>query len=73
MTILELEGLLREHLPQNEVLTTKQGRAGVTPFIRNYDFCPACGRGFFLLRVDQIYCSPACKQKAYRARKAARR
>lgn len=73
MTILELEGLLREHMPQNAVEQPRQGRASVTPFIRNYDFCGPCGRGFFLSRVDQVYCSPACKQKAYRARKAARR
>lgn len=32
--------------------------------------CPECGQVFIPNRMDQRYCSVACKQKAYRKRKA---
>ncbi|MFE7935120.1 hypothetical protein ACFU6S_41645 [Streptomyces sp. NPDC057456] len=38
--------------------------------------CPACGRRFALghgHRKDSVYCRPACRQAAYRARKAQER
>lgn len=38
--------------------------------------CPSCGRRFALghgHRRDSCYCQPACRQAAYRARKAAER
>jgi hypothetical protein len=33
--------------------------------------CEVCGVGFQASRRDQVYCSPACRQRAYRNRKAA--
>jgi hypothetical protein len=33
-------------------------------------FCECCGHDFVPIREDQRYCSPACKQKAYRRRSA---
>ena len=33
--------------------------------------CVMCGTGFFA-RSDAVYCSPACRQKAHRARQAGR-
>lgn len=31
--------------------------------------CPMCGIRFHAKRKDSLYCSPACKQKAYRQNK----
>lgn len=38
--------------------------------------CPICGEPLFDgpwrdVRIDKVYCSPACKQKAYRQRQGA--
>ncbi len=35
--------------------------------------CRGCGQGFVGCRADSRYCSPACRQKAYRARHLASR
>lgn len=82
MTISELEGLLREHLPQIAVPAHEQGRAGVTKsddrHVR-YDspgayWLPKCAfcRQPFMRCIQgrrRLYGSDACQQKAYRRRK----
>jgi len=37
------------------------------------DDCAVCGFAFLHLRTDAVYCSPTCRQKAYRERVTAKR
>jgi hypothetical protein len=50
--------------------TFHNGRVRSRAEIRRMKVCPVCRKQFQGSRKDAVTCSPACKQKAYRQRKA---
>ncbi len=82
MTIAELEALVLRYCPPPPPPPIGQGRESVTEEWRSSSFrnafkynrrrqCPVCGKEFRRY-AQQVYCSAACKQKAYRQRRKAR-
>lgn len=84
MTIADLEQLLREYIPDPCAGVNGRGRASVMAISMRYEMpedrnahiftsvfppCPVCHTHFERKTVAKIYCSDACKQKAYRERK----
>lgn len=71
MTIAELEALLREYCPETRAPAPQQGRARAgKPALRLVRYCPICGQQIRAC-PSKVYCSNACKQKAYRQRQHA--
>jgi len=62
----EMGTVHREKQRQTNIAITKQTKIKTI-------VCDTCGREFVrtILHTNQIYCTPACKQKAYRQRQAA--
>jgi len=46
--------------------------AALEQVVREQARCAVCGKSLVAMRRSRLYCGPACRMKAYRARRAAR-